>query len=150
MATRNTKAKSIKAPQEKPFVVSVKDKFENEIISEQLPHIITLYLALKEEKYRKRMVGSIFPKQRIFEVKRERNKHLFLKLNAYGFNYHILSNAQLFDLIVLRDEYSTWRIPREYILENGQIMNFKNNGGFELQIFIPLEQINQFSTRANF
>jgi hypothetical protein len=132
------------------LVMKSKDEFGNELISEQNNENILLYLALKEENYRNRKLGLISKQKRIFEVKRERNKHLFKKLDAYGFNYHVLNNAQAFDNVLLKDEYSTWLIPREFILENGKIMNFKNNGGFELQIFVSLEKIQPFISQAMF
>jgi hypothetical protein len=147
MAKRNEKTQGMKVP---TFVMRMKDEFGNELISEQTNDNILLYLALKEENYRNRKLGVISKDKRIFEVKREREKHLFKKLDAYGFNYHVLKNAQAFDRVLLRDEYSTWLIPREFILEDGKIMNFKNNGGFELQIFVSLENINQFITTAMF
>lgn len=147
MATRNQKAQGVKT---QSLTMRMKDEFGNELISEQNNDTILLHLALKEENYRNRKLGIILKDKRIFEAKRERNKHLFKKLDAYGFNYHVLKNAQAFDNVLLKDEYSTWLIPREFILENGKIMNFKNNGGFELQIFVSLEKIQPFISQAMF
>lgn len=147
MATRGKKTQGIKT---QSLTLRMKRWFGNELISEQNKDTILLYLALKEENYRNRKLGIILKDKRIFEAKRERNKHLFKKLDAYGFNYHIIKNAQAFDNVLLKDEYSTWLIPREFILENGKIMNFKNNGGFELQIFVSLEKIQPFVSQAMF
>ena len=63
---------------------------------------------------------------------------------AYGFNHYVLANAVTFDRVVIEDEYSKWSVPREYILTNGQYLHFKNNGGFELQIFIGLDKLEAF------
>jgi hypothetical protein len=147
MATRNQKAQGLKTPS---HIMRMKDEFGNELISEQNNDTILLHLALKEENYRNRKLGTISKNKRVFEVKRERSKHLFNKMNGYGFNYHVLKNAQAFDNVLLKDEFSTWLIPREFILDNGKIMNFKNNGGFELQIFVSLEKIQQFISQAMF
>ncbi len=59
-------------------------------------------------------------------------------------NHYILKEAKLFDMVVLNDEHSTWNIPREFILSKGNFLNFSNHGGFELQIFISLTDIDTF------
>jgi hypothetical protein len=41
------------------------------------------------------------------------------------------------------DEFSTWNIPRDFIVEHGQPLLFTRYC-HELQIFISLEQIEQF------
>lgn len=108
---------------------------------------LSLYLKLKSET-RSRKLGIINPNQKVFEVKRNREKHLFRKNESYGFNHKILEDAKLFDKIRLKDEKQEWVIPKEFILNNGSFLHFKNNGGYERQIFIELEKIKVFSKSA--
>jgi hypothetical protein len=76
-------------------------------------------------------------------VKRSRMKHLLIKRNAYGLNHKLITEATRFDIVRIIDEFSTWNIPREFIVENGQPLLFTRYC-HELQIFISLEQIEQF------
>jgi len=99
---------------------------------------LKLYLASER---RGRKLGLIHLPSREFRVERKRHRHLFGKFQAYGFNHYVLDNAKRFDWVVLDDGYERWRVPREYLLANGQFLNFKNHGGFELQIFINLQQL---------
>jgi hypothetical protein len=92
---------------------------------------------------RKRNIGTIILSERIIEMKRIKAKHLFRKFDAYGFNYKILKETKLFDTIRLTDDNTTWVIPVSQILEKGKILNF-DSAGFELQIFMPLEEMNGY------
>ena len=95
-------------------------------------------LSLKEEN-RERELGVIDHVKRRFEIKRDPKKHLFLKFNAYGLNHSILNDGLLID-----DGKHKWEVPNDVIINNGKFLNFKNNGGFELQIFIPLNAIKKY------
>lgn len=93
---------------------------------------------------KQRRIGIVNLAQKVFEVKRDRAKHLFRANQSYGFNYKLLEEAKLFNNIRLKDELCEWLIPKEFILTNGSFLHFKNNGGFEKQIFIELSKITQF------
>ena len=80
---------------------------------------------------------------RTLTVTRNRAKHLLQKGNAYGLNHKLLAEATRFDTVRIVDDYGRWDIPREFILENGKFLLFAKQG-FELQIFISLEQIERF------
>lgn len=128
----------------KPIRVAVhKDGNGNQLIIDHFPTYANIKLKLKAEK-KSRNVGTLDFSSRTLWVKREREKHLFRKMNAYGLNHYLLKEAKLFDHVRLRDEYHEWFIPREFILEKGQFLNFSNHGGFELQIFIPIDLIMDF------
>jgi hypothetical protein len=99
-------------------------------------------LSLKEEN-RERELGVINHVKRRFEIKRDPKKHLFLKFNAYGLNHALLSDG-LFDSVLIDDTKNKWEVPNDVIVNNGRFLNFKNNGGFELQIFIPLSKIEKY------
>lgn len=104
---------------------------------------IALSLKLKENP-KPRKIGSIVISTKTLEVKRSRDKHLFRKNNSYGFNYKILKDAKLFDSVRLSDEQSEWLIPKTFILENGSFLHFKENGGFERQIFVEIDKLDRF------
>lgn len=104
---------------------------------------VLISLKLVSENKRRR-IGTINLKRRVLEVKRNREKHIFYTANAYGFNYKLLAEAKLFDNVRLRDEHDEWLIPRKMILEQGQFLHFKKAGGFELQIFMPIDKLDQY------
>jgi hypothetical protein len=124
-------------------VYTIKDKHGNKVISTHHGTFATVRLKLNEENFH-REIGTVLFDKREFHVRRQRTKHLLIKANAYGFNHYILDNAQMFDYVMLEDEHERWRIPRQTILEEGNFLHFKNNGGFELQIFMSLAQLEPF------
>ena len=98
---------------------------------------ITLHLKGKKAG---RNIGRVRLADRVLEVSRKREKHLMRKANAYGFNEYVMRNAQKFDTIELTDEYGTYAIPRQLILNMGKYLHFKEEG-FEKQLFLSLNII---------
>lgn len=105
---------------------------------------IVLFLILKSEKGRKRKVGVITKSTKTLFIRRNREKHLFRKFSAYGFNNYILENAQLFDKVNLKDNYDEWKIPVPFILDKGKPYLHFQEQGFELQKFVSLEDLKPF------
>jgi hypothetical protein len=131
----------------KPIRVAIhKDGNGNELIIDHYPTHANIKLKLSAEK-RKRNVGTLDFSTRTLWVTRERQKHLFRKMNAYGLNHYLLKEAKLFDHVRLKDETNDWCIPREYILDKGNFLNFSNHGGFELQIFVRLSDIESYKLK---
>ena len=128
----------------KPIRTAVhQDGNGNKLIIDHYPAHANINLKLASES-RQRNIGTLDIVARVLYVSRIKTKHLFRKMNAYGMNHYILKEAKLFDMVVLNDEHSTWNIPREFILSKGNFLNFSNHGGFELQIFISLTDIDTF------
>lgn len=100
------------------------------------PNILELYLFVFKEK-KERKLGIVDKESRTLFVNRERTKHLHRNSNSYGFNYMLLKEAQSFDFIMLKDEITTYKIPRQAVLDYGDFLHFKQQG-FEKQIFVPL------------
>lgn len=99
-----------------------------------------VYLKLLKEK-KKRRLGFIDRGKKIFYIRRKRATHLFRKANAYGFNHHLISKAKSFDTISLKDEFGQYEFPVSKIIGHGRThLQFKEKG-FELQLFLPLEII---------
>lgn len=99
-----------------------------------------VFLKLVKEQ-RKRKLGFIDRGKKTFSIRRKRAVHLFRKGNAYGFNHHLLSKAKTFDMIILSDEFGEYEFPVSKVMQHGKsFMHFKQQG-FELQIFLPLEII---------
>ena len=119
------------------------DDFGNKIIAE--PHKVGQKISLHlTSETKKRLLGYTDVKNKTFVVKRNRGKHLFRNANAYGFNHYLLDNTKKFETIMLMDEHQSWRVPVRYILENGFFLNFKQQG-FERQIFLSLDTLNNFT-----
>ena len=71
------------------------------------------------------------------------------KFDGYGFNHKLIADSKLFDTVRLTDDFSEWKIPKKFILDNGMFLNFKGQG-FEVQIFVTLNQIEQFKKEPKF
>jgi hypothetical protein len=102
-----------------------------------------IYLKLKNESF-SRKLGEIDTDKKTLTVNRKYETHLHRKSDSFGFNYSLLKQATLFNLVVLitnKDE--VFHIPLEYILEKGDFIYFKEQG-FEKQIFLKLELIKEF------
>ncbi len=125
------------------------DEQGNSIIASKKDNIIVVYLKLKSEK-RKRKLGFINTNTKVLYVTRKRGLHLFRKFKAYGFCYQLIKDAKKFDAIRLKDEYDEWLIPTSFILNNSKFLHLKGNGGFELQVFLPLEIMGQFKREDRF
>lgn len=137
--------KKQKSPDE---IRTVGDDFGNLIKCANNGKRIVISLKLTSET-RHRKLGVINLKQRSMQIKRNRDKHLMYKFDAYGFNHKLLADSKLFDTIRLSDNIAEWVIPKEFILDNGKFLNFKGQG-FELQTFITLSQIEQFKKTPKF
>jgi hypothetical protein len=120
----------------------VEDSFGNGIIVRRGGNTLRLSIRLATQK-NERQIGTIDMPTRTLTVTRNRAKHLLNKGNAYGLNHKLIADATRFDTVRIVDDFASWDIPREYILENGKFLLFAKQG-FELQIFISLEQIEKF------
>jgi hypothetical protein len=120
----------------------VEDSFGNGIIVRRGGNTLRLSIRLANEQ-KERKVGEIDMPTRTLTVTRKRAKHLLNKGNAYGLNHKLIAEATRFDTVRIVDDFGSWSVPREYILENGKFLLFAKQG-FELQIFISLDQIEQF------
>ena len=121
---------------------SMVDREGNEIYKDGNAFFLKL-----EGETRKRKLGTMNSRVNRLQIHKIRKKHLMEKIQGYGFNYLFLKNAKSFHTIELYDEVSQWVIPKEFILENGQFLHFKKEG-FELQIFMSLEKLDTFLTKA--
>jgi hypothetical protein len=140
-------AKKARKPRAKSVVTHrqffLDDEGRNKLRTKSTAKTMVLSLQLESENSRVRKIGVITKSTKTLVVERRRADHLFVKGNAYGFNEYILKNAKLFNTIRLSDEYHDWKIPVEFILKEGKHLNFKQQG-FELQLFVSLEQLAPF------
>ncbi len=118
------------------------DPHENKIISTEREKTISVDLKLAAEKKR-RTIGVLTKSTGVFNIVREREKHLHRISNSYGFNHRILTMSNKIKTVVLTDDVTRYKIPISYILENTNFLFFKQQG-FELQTFVSLEQLKQF------
>ena len=123
----------------------ISDSAGNKIIASNNGDRIKVVLKLNTE-IRSRLLGYINIKSKSIKIIRKKEVHLLYKNNSYGFNHTLLADAKTFDKILLKDELNSWKIPTKFILENGKFLFFKEQG-FEKQIFVSLEQLNQFKTK---
>jgi hypothetical protein len=138
----------MKKQPKKDEIKTVSDDYGNLILICNNGVRLVLYLKLKAET-RKRKLGVVNLGQRTIEIKRNYEKHIFRKNESYGFNYSILADAKKFDNVRLKDEKNEWLVPRQFILDNGKFLFFKENG-FEKQIFIPISELKPFQKQAKF
>jgi len=118
------------------------DEQGNHFVTKESGNILTICLKLNNET-REREIGKVFLKERILEIKRNREKHLFRKNKSYGFNEHVVKTGKTFDKIQLSDEQNTYLFNKELILTKGSYLHFKVLG-FEKQLFLPLFEMEKF------
>ena len=123
----------------------ISDSAGNKIIASNNGDRIKVLLKLNSE-LRSRLLGYVNIKSKSIKIIRKKEVHLLYKNNSYGFNHTLLADAKTFDKILLKDELNAWKIPTQFILDNGKFLFFKEQG-FERQIFVSLEQLNQFKTK---
>lgn len=123
----------------------IDDEGHNRIIAKANDKVITLHLKLKSER-RRRLIGAITISTKTLRITRDRNKHLFIKYLAYGFNDYIMSNAKRFDTVWLKDQNSDWKFPVSFLLEHGKYLYFKQQG-FETQRFLSLEELEPYKVK---
>lgn len=107
----------------------------------------TIKIKLAAESY-ERIIGSLDTEKKILRVKREA-KHIFYRSMSFGFNYHIIKDSKHIDFVLLQYDGSEFMIPKDVILREGQVLNFKNASegqSFELQIMLKIERIREFKT----
>lgn len=141
----------MEAVKQKKIYATRMDENGNSISTSREDNIIQIFLKLKSET-RKRKIGFVNTNTKTLHISRVRAKHLFRKLNGYGFCYQIIHDAKLFNQVRIKDDYFEWLIPTEFILDknNAQFLHFKGNGGFELQVFISLDLMEQFKRPERF
>tara|TARA_R110000868_G_scaffold36781_5_gene130241 strand:- start:341 stop:739 length:399 start_codon:yes stop_codon:yes gene_type:complete len=123
----------------------ISDSSGNKIIASNNGERIKVLLKLNAE-LRCRLLGYVNIKSKTIKIIRKKELHLLRKNNSYGFNHTLLADAKMFNKILLKDEFNSWSIPTQFILDNGKFLFFKEQG-FEKQIFVSLEELNQFKTK---
>jgi hypothetical protein len=113
--------------------------------SEAAPWVFAIGLYIHRERTTK-IIGILNVKERIIYLTRTRSKHLHIKSNSYGFNYMLLSEQISFDRIHLKDDSREYIIPKQDIEKHGVFLFFKQQG-FERQIFLTLEQLEQYTQK---
>lgn len=108
----------------------MKDKYGN--ILYQKDNSIYLYLNEKKET---RKLWAISPRGELFI--RRYNKHIFRKLDAYGFNYNLMKvlNPKM-KVIVKQEDWSELQTTVAVITECWDCAQFVQEW-FELQVFLP-------------
>lgn len=126
---------------EKRYIGTDRDNYL--ILKQPNENTIEVLLKIKGDS-RIRKIGTVDKTKRILYMNRKRNAHLFIKGNAYGFNEYVLRTGTSFDKVHISDEYSSWLIPVEDIIKKGRTyMHFKQQG-FELQLFLSLEEMESY------
>jgi hypothetical protein len=96
---------------------------------------------------RERTVGVYEVADKIFHVKRDSEKHFHRMSQSYGFNWEILNDSmfkEVQNIHLLVDGSRNYLIPIAAIRQHGRALMFKQQG-FELQLFVPLSVIEQYS-----
>jgi len=142
-----TKPKKPKAPKSDSIFRQffIDDDGGNKLQVKQNDKLMILTLLLLGDKPRR--VGVVTKSTRTIEMKRKNSVHLFRKISmrgGFGFCLYVLKEQTSIDWVRLSDdEGNHWKIPVKFILDNGQILFFKQQN-FEKQIFVTLEELEQF------
>lgn len=117
------------------------DQKGNIILSEKSKKGEKFYLYLQGAEYR-RLLGELI--ENTLFIKRDREKHLHHKTNAYGFNNALIHNLEPSIKVVIKESKRKLKLTStiEDILKNGKYLFFMSEG-FEKQIFMPLSLFKQ-------
>jgi hypothetical protein len=109
------------------------------LIATKHSHIFTVQLNLG---FQTRYIGKIDTAgEGTFIISRS-EKHLFRKTNSLGINYSLLTDESIrFKDILITYKGKKLYSTRNYFLKKGKAFQFSNKG-FELQIFVPLDELN--------
>ena len=124
----------------KEFLFRIMDGSQN-ILTKYVDGTITLYLKTED---RERHLG--YSDKENFYVNRK-DEHIFHKSDSFGFNYYVIFNSK-FTHVIINHEQTYYKVPKSVIKEFGKVMNFKNaqdGNSFELQIFLKLEIIRNYT-----
>jgi len=109
---------------------TITDKLWNQIYEKEK----SIYLFLKE-KQQTRKLGAINPRGQLFI--RRYNKHIFRKLDAYWFNFHLMKALSPdMEVIVKEEDWKTLKTTVLDILQKWDTKQFVSEW-FELQVFLP-------------
>lgn len=112
------------------MLTEIKDRLWNMIYQKDK----SIYLYLKD-KWETRKLWAISPKGELFI--RRFNKHIFRKLDAYGFNYNLLKILPPdMKVIIKQEDWSELHTTVMDILTKWNAKQFIQEW-FELQIFLP-------------
>lgn len=117
------------------------NKFNQQItlIATKYPHIFTVQLNLG---FQIRYIGKIDTAGEGTFIINRNEKHLFRKTNSLGINYSLLADESIkFKNILINYQGKKLYSTREYFLKKGKAYQFSNKG-FELQIFVPIDELN--------
>jgi hypothetical protein len=103
-------------------------------------------LYIKSEN-RHRNIAAFNPEERVIYITRK-EKHKHIKSNSYGFNEALLNQSVTSTHIIFRCPEGIFKIPIKFIQDNGNYLHFAKQG-FELQLFIPLEIMEEFRMNDN-
>ena len=106
----------------------------------------SLWLQLKARN-RPLRIGSVYTEngRRVMVTLRKSDRHLFRKMDAYGFNYAMLTKMNIDFVKLVEDKDTVYMIPVSAINEIGRLdkLNFASVG-YELQRFISRDDLRQF------
>lgn len=116
-------------------------KFNQQIalIATKHSHVFNVKLNLEQQS---RFIGEIDTSGEGTFLTVRTLKHLFRKTNSLGINYSLLTDENIkFKWIVFSYNGQKLISTRNYFLKKGKAFQFSKKG-FELQIFVPLEELN--------
>ena len=123
--------------------VTLDDNHGNTMVVTDDGDIIDIFLHFSSELKKPKRLGVIDKKRRVLSVKFIRGLGLNHKHIAYPLNYKLISETKKFDTVELSDEMAKWVVPVSFVVENGKCLLNKQQG-FEKEIFVTLEQLNNF------
>lgn len=116
-----------------------------QLIQTDKPHIFNVKLPIQGKS---KLIGILDKSGEGTFIAIRKEKHLFRKNNSLGINYELLTSRYIpFKWIVI--DYCNRHLvsSREYFLHKGKALQF-NKQGFELQIFVPIAEMNVHTARA--
>jgi hypothetical protein len=119
----------------------MQNKYSNEIELLPTKHSGLFIVKLRLE-HQTRYIGKIDIAGDGTLITTRKEKHLFKKTNSLGINYELLIDSKIkFKWIIISYNKQKLISTRNYFLKKGKPFQFSNKG-FELQIFVPIDELN--------
>jgi len=116
-----------------------RDEKGNRLFWIEKPKAIHYYLHLNGELHQRKL--WVLKEDWVLYMNRDREEHLFIKNNSYGFNEYFLKNVLNPNVeIIIKEKWRKLRLKTTVwkIFEEWQYLHFLSQG-FEKQIFLKLE-----------
>ena len=115
-----------------------------ELVQANSSHLYKIKLILR---FQTRFIGTLDKSGEGTLIIHRKKEHILKKINAVGINFELLSSPDIhYKRIKIFCDTKELISTREYYLIKGRTFQFSNKG-YELQSFVPIDELNLYTIR---